>query len=334
MKLADLQEELAAMAAEAPVSADSAQRLAGVDRKVATHKRARLATASTGLIAAVATAAVLVPHVFDNGTSPSPTEPGPAVSKLPVTTVNGVDFYAHPAGDTLVDADVSDRGDTELATTLSAPASSDVSFATYCSGYSGTFSLTVNGHPISSESCNDPGDPLQPTTVFTGGPEKNAAAWADADVVAGKPVTVTLRLDQQATHETGNAVIGVGLYDLTGPEAITNGVWVAQEVVVGDVEYGIVALNFAPLADGRGKVSVPRTQVDGPLYAEVGVSGVSSGYDVYGLGDMARSQSSRGGASLTGGIIDDALDPIQGSVRTHGDPDGQVYVLVYAPVTD
>ena len=334
MKLADLKDTLTSIADEAPVG-DAPGRLAGVETKVAGARRSRLVAASVAATVIVTAGAVVTQQAITrNSSSPDPVEHPDKTTGLPVVEDNGVSFYRSPAGNTLVGSAVGEPGEAQIDTTAT-PQSANLAVAVYCTGAEGMADIEVNGHPLYGSSCSDrPGDVAQAQGMSgDGSASSNAASWTRYfDVVAGRPVELTVRFRPEDKDAAGTPQLGVALYEMTGKMIEDHGQWISTEVVNDGRTFRLVDSAFARFEDGSEAVALPRPGGEGDVWAVTGVAGVSSGYRTRGPSPDEGTLNKTRGLSQSGSILDAAVQVARARVKTHGDPTGLIYLLLYEEV--
>jgi hypothetical protein len=327
---------LAAEAATAPVGelADAHTRLAGVDQKVARSRRTRIAVVA-GAAAAVVGAAGLVASELPHESA------APPASGLPTVSENGISLYTAPAGGRLIGHVVSAPG-VRSATVTVAPSTLDLAWEVECSGAgtgtsgkgSPSFTLTVNGRPISSGDCSGAADgtPMNYGAYFGhGAPAGNAAGWRDLGLRPGSPATFAIRM-------TGPIAAGArpqlafGLWQ-RGPQDHASGVWYPHQQVVDGVTYQAESLSTDPFTSRRAAISVPLgTQYD-RYWITGGAQQLDGGNGVLQVGNGAMAAlDTAGGAELGAGYnVPHAPVPVTFK-SNHGAVSGVLYAIVYHPL--
>ena len=339
MNIDELKRSLATMADEADESdhGGAATRLDGIDHKVSRQRR--MSVLATGLAAAVAVAAVVgVPAVLDRSDHRTPLTDHS--SSLPTLVDHGTAIYTSPAGDRLIGHGVATPGERVISFTFT-PTTLDLNWEQFCwdpavrpRGHGADYSTSVNGHPLTSSTCQDaPGtDPVDGTSTFGDTPTSNANGWSDLGVEVGKPSTFMLRISGHADRGVAPQ-LGAVVYE-NGPRLETDGVWYDQQVVYKGHTYEAVAAKASPLErDGHTTLTVELPQSDHQIYVYTGAQHVRGGM-LLGSGSQGLIQLGKG---VTGGGSGDLVRLGKASVTVVAntkDPrsTGTIYALVYVQV--
>jgi hypothetical protein len=343
MNVDELRSGLTTLAAQvdvepATVAADAHARLARVDRLVARARRLRVAAAAGAAVAVVSAAGLVASELpRDSATPPA--------SGLSTVEDNGVSLYASPAGGVLVGHVVGDPGARTLTLTVT-PKSLDLAWSVECANATASdgplprrspdeFSLSVNGHPISSGSCDDVIDrtPMNADSYFGfGAPKGNVVGWRDLGLRVGQPSTFTVRRTSPTT-EGRNPQLALGLWQ-RGPQNHDSGVWYPHELIVDGATYVSESISTDPFAARRAAISVRiGTQYD-RYWITGGAERLDGGNGVLQVGDGAMAALDATGGAELGAGYKPPHDPVPVTFRSHhhATVSGLLYAIVYHPL--
>lgn len=302
----DLRNELADRAANVPPG-QHLDRLAGIKRKRTAQRRTMAAGAAGATALAIAAVVALVPGSAElaeptpppPATKPAkPTEdtspPSLAGAAVPVVEEKGVEFYETPGLGTLDGYAVDEPGQRRLEFSFVAGADV-VNYDHVCFGAPEVdppspdalmVSITVNGHPQSSVSCDPSPSPLprSPSAGSGYANERDARIWEGYGVVEGSEVEVVVELetfDREPASDPG-VTIGAGFWSMraapvheVAPDVLEPGV-----VVHGGVNYRYRESVSASVGEGDS-FPAPEHPSDTPVLAVWGKTGSGGTFTMY-----------------------------------------------------
>jgi predicted DNA-binding WGR domain protein len=301
----ELRNELASRAGDVPHSHHT-DRLAGIRRKRTAQRRTMAAGVTAGVTAATALAVAAVVALMPGNANvvdlaPPPVDrpgndssgPGLPGAPVPVVEEKGIRFYKTPGIAALDGVVVGEPGQRRVE--FSFVARADVlRYTGFCHGVPGDgprertprmSSITVNGYPQSSESCNrSVGEAPQAPTVSFGGPyEREARIWRSYGVEAGARVQVVVELEtfQGDPASDSDAVLGAGFWSVAQPKLhrVNESTLVDDVVEYQGVNYRYLTSVSASRKEG-GTLAAPTHATGTPVLVRWGKVGSGGTFSV------------------------------------------------------
>jgi hypothetical protein len=222
----DLRNELAKRAEDVP-SGHHIQRLSGIRRKRAAHRRRLTGAVAAASALAVAAVVALVPGNAPEAdpAPPAAQKPGKAAAELPgapipVVEESGVELYETPGLATLNGYAVGEAGQQQVEFSFVA-GSSVLSYTSFCTGgpkpnvsldEAVWISITVNGQLLPRGTCSSAaGSPQAPTmSLGDSSYEQQAEAWASVGVRTGERVEAVARLTDADGRASSDPDVAIG----------------------------------------------------------------------------------------------------------------------------
>lgn len=323
---------------------DAVSRLAGVEAKARAARRARLAASGVAAATAVAAVAVLAPTVFRDSTRdvPAPPTTSGRTEGVPGTLATvedgGFTFYANPAGASLLTHVVSTPGSTEASFTFT-PKSLDLSYDLSCADTGSAagrveYKAFVNGHFLGGSDCTGaPGDDgtLQPAYTFGyGSPEANERGWRNVGLVAGEPVTFTVRTTGDVP-DGAEPVMAMALFQ-AGERVQVDGMWFPAERVSDGRTYALQTARVDDFASVPADFDVDVVASDQPVLVALGTADTTAAITLTSPQLDARYELPRAGGGTAATV--DPGETMSFRLASPGHPDaaGKLYTAQYTLV--
>jgi len=135
--------------------------------------------------------------------------------------------------------------------------------------------VTVNGHDFGQGECRT--DARAGDSRISHGEDAaaNRAGWAALDVRPGERSVIRVRVEGNG----GSAILGVGVYELSGPRVTSDGFTIRRRLEAGDHEYSLVGYRTAKITAAVRELELAPIAAERPGWLISGTRGGGEGDD-------------------------------------------------------